>query len=247
METFSALLAIWAGNSPVTGEFPVQRPVTRSFHVFFALRLINGWANNREAGDLGRHRTHYDVIVMLYFDWTAVWGNFNLCRNPNNFDNTCSGLYRNSNFHYSTKAMPQQTTIILSPALIKWNGSIPYSHLLMVMRGVYSRTHSKPIWYDRAKLSAHTLHMNSASNSALFLPCTLVLYLSIDAVLTLSISCYWIHKFHITHIIQGCFTGTGTIVCSPRRQWTVKDITNLTTNRVQFVEWATFFWSPGKT
>ena len=39
METFSALLAICAGNSPVPGEFPAQRPVTRSFDVFFYLRL----------------------------------------------------------------------------------------------------------------------------------------------------------------------------------------------------------------
>ena len=39
METFSALLALCAGNSPVTGEFPAQRPVTRSFDVFFDLRL----------------------------------------------------------------------------------------------------------------------------------------------------------------------------------------------------------------
>ena len=31
METFSALLAICAGNSQVTGEFSTQRPVTRSF------------------------------------------------------------------------------------------------------------------------------------------------------------------------------------------------------------------------
>ena len=38
METFSALLAICAGNSPVPGEFPAQRPVTRSFDVFFYLR-----------------------------------------------------------------------------------------------------------------------------------------------------------------------------------------------------------------
>ena len=38
METFSALLAICARNSPVTGEFPAQRPVTRSFDVFFDLR-----------------------------------------------------------------------------------------------------------------------------------------------------------------------------------------------------------------
>ena len=39
METFSALLAISAGNSSVTGEFPAQRPVTRSFGVFFDLHL----------------------------------------------------------------------------------------------------------------------------------------------------------------------------------------------------------------
>ena len=39
METFSALLAICAGNSPVPGELPAQRPVTRNFDVFFDLGL----------------------------------------------------------------------------------------------------------------------------------------------------------------------------------------------------------------
>ena len=39
METFSALLAICAGNSPVNGEFPSQRPMPRSFDVFFDLGL----------------------------------------------------------------------------------------------------------------------------------------------------------------------------------------------------------------
>ena len=50
----------------MTGEFPVRRPVTRSFNVFFDLRL-NKWLsqNNHEAGDLRRHRAHYDVTVML--------------------------------------------------------------------------------------------------------------------------------------------------------------------------------------
>ena len=38
IETFSASLAICAGNSPVTGEFPAQRQVTRSIDVFFDLR-----------------------------------------------------------------------------------------------------------------------------------------------------------------------------------------------------------------
>ena len=67
METFFALLALCAGKSPVPGEFPAQRPVTRSFDVFFDLCLeSNGWVNNREAGDLRRHRVHYEVIVMSW-------------------------------------------------------------------------------------------------------------------------------------------------------------------------------------
>ena len=68
METFSALLDLCAGNLPVTGEFPAQRPVTRNFAVFFDLRLnINALVNNREAGDLRRNRADYDVIVMSFY------------------------------------------------------------------------------------------------------------------------------------------------------------------------------------
>ena len=56
METFSALLALCAGNSPVG----------------LMLSLIcawkNAWVNTREAGDLRRHRTHYDVFVMELYD-----------------------------------------------------------------------------------------------------------------------------------------------------------------------------------
>ena len=32
----------------------------------FSFIWINGWVNNRKAGDLRSHRTHYDVIVMIY-------------------------------------------------------------------------------------------------------------------------------------------------------------------------------------
>ena len=39
METFSASLALCEGNPPVTGAFHSQRPVTRSFDVFFDQRL----------------------------------------------------------------------------------------------------------------------------------------------------------------------------------------------------------------
>ena len=61
MEIFSASLAICAGNSPVPGEFPTQRPVTRSFDVFFDLRLNKqlskqswGWWFETLSGSLWR-------------------------------------------------------------------------------------------------------------------------------------------------------------------------------------------------
>ena len=58
METFSALLAICAGNSPVTGQW-------RGALMFsFICAWINSWVNNHEAGDFRRHRAHYKVIVM---------------------------------------------------------------------------------------------------------------------------------------------------------------------------------------
>ena len=44
METFSALLALCAKNSPVPGEFPSQRPVTWSSDVSFDLRLNKHWS-----------------------------------------------------------------------------------------------------------------------------------------------------------------------------------------------------------
>ena len=58
METFSAVLAICAGNSPDIGKFPVQGPVMLSFGVFFDLRLNKRLSNQWEAGDLKRHRTY---------------------------------------------------------------------------------------------------------------------------------------------------------------------------------------------
>ena len=66
METFSALLAICAGNSPVTGEFPTQRPMTRSFDVFFDLRPNKqlrkqwwGWWFGTQSCPLWRHSNVY--------------------------------------------------------------------------------------------------------------------------------------------------------------------------------------------
>ena len=67
-ETFSALLVICAGNLPVPGEFPTQRPVTRSFYVFFDLRPNKrlrkhrwGWWFETPLCPLWRHCNDYNI------------------------------------------------------------------------------------------------------------------------------------------------------------------------------------------
>ena len=95
METFSTLLALCVGNSPVTGEFPSQRPVMRSFEVSFDLRLKKrlskqswGWWFETPSRSLRRqcnvHCTTYEkcwhkskIIVnkwsVTWLEWKIIW------------------------------------------------------------------------------------------------------------------------------------------------------------------------------
>ena len=96
METFSALLAICAGNSPGTGEVPTQRPVMRSFDVFFDLRLNKrlskqpwGWWFETPSFPLWRHCNEIssrlniiilDKMIQLFVMsvWPSMWCNQSL-------------------------------------------------------------------------------------------------------------------------------------------------------------------------
>ena len=55
---------------PIVGEFTSHRwiPLTKASDAELPLicAWINGWVNNNDAGDLRRHRAHYDVIVMQH-------------------------------------------------------------------------------------------------------------------------------------------------------------------------------------
>ena len=93
-ENISPLMALCVGNSPVTGEFPSQRPVTRSFDALFDLHLLNkrlskqtwGWWFETPSCSLWRHcngnsdcHIHmnpvpiYPKIVFISFSWSATW------------------------------------------------------------------------------------------------------------------------------------------------------------------------------
>ena len=101
MEPFSALLALCAGNSPV----PVNSPHKEQWRgpLMFSLICvwINDWVNNREAGDLRRHRGHYDVNVMLRLTppcWSVLitYGgryHFNLFSIPAYFDSLLDRIF----------------------------------------------------------------------------------------------------------------------------------------------------------
>ena len=97
MEPFSALLALCVGNSQVTGEFPSQRPVTRSFAVFFHLCLNKrlskqslGWRFETSSCSLWRHCNDVPCIIQHRNDCRLIsrtgcrfalnqWGTALLC------------------------------------------------------------------------------------------------------------------------------------------------------------------------
>ena len=62
----AALLAICAGNSPGPVNSPHKGQWRGALMFSLISAWINGWVNNRDAGDLRRNRAHYDVIVMKH-------------------------------------------------------------------------------------------------------------------------------------------------------------------------------------
>ena len=83
METFPRYWPFVQGihRSPVNSPHKGQWRGALGFSLICA--WIDGWVNNREGGDLRRHRSHYDVIVMPYHnrDTRVKWTrSFNLFR-----------------------------------------------------------------------------------------------------------------------------------------------------------------------
>ena len=86
METFSALLALCAGNSPVPVNSPHKGQWRGALMFSLICVRINDWVNNREVGDVRRHRGHYDVSVMNHSCYK---------RDPNGLWNNPEGRWKN--------------------------------------------------------------------------------------------------------------------------------------------------------
>ena len=95
MEIFYALLAVCAGNSPVSGEISSHMPVTRSFGSFFDLRLhkqlskhlrrqwletpsLSLWRQRNAGKDMGLNKRQVntwtnDKSGPVLYDWVGSW------------------------------------------------------------------------------------------------------------------------------------------------------------------------------
>ena len=140
METFSALLAIC---SPHKGQW-------RGALMFTLIcARINGWVNNREAGDLRRYRAHYDVIVM----YTLKNYEMNACIGPG-----CHSFYVGGTLIEGEASgdifQTTQHHIHISPGIIidavihRWN-EICTSVVLTgkIKQGLWKVINPEPNWY----------------------------------------------------------------------------------------------------
>ena len=114
----SASLALCAGNSPVTGDFPAQRSVTRSFDVFFDLcqnkRLSKqswGWWFETPSCSLWRHCNDD------YIPWKIMEVITSLCLNVSITMSTKGTPCVNYHQHWYVETMKFQTNFENSPIL----------------------------------------------------------------------------------------------------------------------------------
>ena len=117
METFSALLAICAENSPVPREFPAHKGQLRGAFIFSLIcAWINRWLNNPEAGDLRRYCAHCDIIVMktpARYCWSWAW-----------MSNSTTCVYGDAITYPCSKRGPWWAGIVVVCLSVIWFGTI---------------------------------------------------------------------------------------------------------------------------
>ena len=112
METFSALLDLLLGNSPVPMNSPYKGQWRGALMFSLICAWINDWVNNREAGDLRRHRGHYDVNVIYKDIGETVSPTDDAFPDPRTFAFGCNKItpkfYREVNYNCTCMALRHQ-------------------------------------------------------------------------------------------------------------------------------------------
>ena len=132
MGTFSALMAICAGNSSVTGEFPAQRPVTRNFDVFFDRRLNKQlskqwwvWWFETPSRPLWRHCNA--LIMWNFYGLRQIVSNIaiSLWWRHNDHDNVSNHQPREGLLNRSFRRRSKKTSKVRVTGLCVWNSPGP--------------------------------------------------------------------------------------------------------------------------
>ena len=143
----SAWLAPCAGNSPV----PVTSPHKGQWRgaLFFSLfcARINGWVNNRAAGDLRRHRGQYDVIWMNWGNFGAVRGTVNRSFFSKNPRKTTRPFGRGMAYHLFVHIL---VYILPQPESLQW-----YMHYQIILDLSFSYTTFQWRHNERDSVSNH--------------------------------------------------------------------------------------------
>ena len=141
METFSVPLALCAGNSPVTGEFPSQRPVTRSFDVFLDLRL------NKRLSKETRRRWFETPSESLWrhcngcgFYEVNIWSMFYI-RHSCNMCSILYGTYYNETWLYNPSCLVTSF----------YKGQFDINNRLCFLHQNYITTHKQLYHWNRCK------------------------------------------------------------------------------------------------
>ena len=146
VQTCLAFLALCAGNSLVTDEFPSQRPVTRRFDVFFHLRLnkqlIKQWWRQwfeTPARSLWRHSN------VIYFDFLSVVDYWNLFNRINQSLQDGSPDNHNPKKCDSNSPVPDHSKIRQGFITVHTNRNALY---VLQVRAHQARTEvaAKPLW-----------------------------------------------------------------------------------------------------
>ena len=92
------------GNSPVTGEFPAQKPVTRIFDVFFDLRLNKrlskqswGWCFETPSSSLCRYRNALVKRTLVYLQLRYVVYETHLTKSTHSHPGSVDGILSQEN------------------------------------------------------------------------------------------------------------------------------------------------------
>ena len=127
METFSALLVLCAGNSPVNSPPKGQWRGALMFSLICG--WINDWPNNREACDLRRHCTHYDINVNVSPVLSEILANDASCWPPVDYWIVmvcCYGTNKYQLFHMACSPLTiEQLCIFLN--MISFSDTIPHN------------------------------------------------------------------------------------------------------------------------